>query len=233
MQKCLTITCFILILSCVSVVSTVIADESASKEGTPQPPGGYVIIEEGSWNLLADEPDRHIGLARESFLMTDAKTASMELRKAAVHVRIAASHATERAKKNLVYSEHELERMARRIENGTLKSVDEFDLATARALHAMADYQYIKAADAWRKREAQLSGQYLRAAANNLERAAARTDSRMRAASAEVARESRLISTKMIDGAKIAVDDVGAGIEKMGREIEHLGKRVAPVSGDK
>jgi hypothetical protein len=192
-----------------------------------------MLIEEEHWNLMSDEPDRHIGQAREAFLMTDAKTAARELRKAAVHLRIAANHAAERVKKNLVYSEHEFERLARRIEQGTLHSVDEFDLATARALHAMADYQYFKAAEAWRKREARLSGQYLRSATDNLERIASKTDARMRATTAEVARESRQISAKLMDGSKVVADDVAEGIERVGREIEHVGARFSPVSGDK
>jgi len=55
----------------------------------------------------------------------------------------------------------------------------------------------------------------------------------MRAATAEVARESRVISNRLLEGTKIAVEDVGVGIERVGHQIEHVGARFAPVSGDK
>ncbi len=165
--------------------------------------------------------------------MQDARAAAAELRKAAVHVKIAAGHATERGKTALLHSEHELEHTARRLEEGTVKSVEELDFATARALHALSDYQYIKAAEAWRKRETHQAGQYMRAAANNLERAAARTDATMSAATAEVVKDSRLISGKLVEGTGFVIDEVGAGIEAIGHQLERVGTRVLPRTANK
>ena len=199
----------------------------------PEAPVGFVLIEEDRWHQMADEPDRHIGRAREAFLMADAKTAAAEIRKAAVHIRIATGHAAERGKRGLIHSEHELENLAKRIETGTVKSVEELDVTTSKALHALADLPYIKAADAWRKREARVSGQYLRAAVDNLEHAAARSDARMRAATAEIAKNSRLISSKLIEGTGYVVDEVGAGFEAVGHEIERVGSRISPAKPTK
>ena len=219
-------------LACLSQatgISIAFGQEKDSKPTAPEAPVGFVLVEEDQWHVMADEPDRHISRAREAFLMADAKTAAAELRKVAVHLRIASAHASERVKRGLIHSEHELTQLARHIESGAVKSVDEVDAATARALHALADYQYVRAAEAWRKKETRVSGQYLRAAADNLERATARTDTRMRAATAEIAKDTRLISSKLIAGTGYVIDEIGAGFETVGHEIERVGARVAPA----
>ena len=79
------ITLFALALIQVRVVLVAKGQEKVPRAAMPQPPAGYVLVEEDQWHKLADEPDRHIGRAREAFLMMDARTAAAELRKAAVH----------------------------------------------------------------------------------------------------------------------------------------------------
>lgn len=202
---------------------------SADPPAATQAPAGFVLVEEDQWFRLADEPDRHLGRAREAFLMTDARDAALELRKAAVHLRMAGSHAAERSKAGLIRSEHELEHLARRVEAGTVKSVEELDLASARALHALSDYQYVKAAEAWRKHEAHVAGEYLRASANNLDRAAARTGDTLKKATQVVVKDSRVISGKLIEGTGFVIDEVGAGFEAVGEQIQRVGERVVPA----
>ena len=214
----------------VSLTSVTIAEAQTSTPQGPRPhvPTGYLLIEEEQWDMLSDEPSRHLSRARDAFLIMDARTAAAEMRKAAVHVRVAAEHALDRSKRSLTHSEHELEQTAHRIETGMVKSVEDLDLVTARALHALANDQYAKASDAWRKRELKRSGQFLRSATNNLERAAARTDATMRAATAEVAKDSRVISGKLIEGTGFVMDEIGAGLETVGHQIEKVGSRVLP-----
>ncbi len=226
-----TITWLALALIPVGVALVAKAQENVPPPAAP--PAGYVLVEEDQWHQLADEPDRHLGRAREAFLMMDARTAAAEFRKAAVHVRIAIGHAAERGKNALRRSAHELEHIARRIEEGTVSSVEELDFASARALHALSDYQYAKAAEAWKKRETRLAGQYLRAAANNLEHAATRTDAMMKAATAKVAKDSRLIAGKLIEGTGFVIDEVGAGIETIGHELVRVGAIVIPLTPPK
>jgi hypothetical protein len=195
---------------------------------TEAAPPGYVMIEEDRWFLMADEPGNHVGRAREAFVMMDARKAASELRKAALQIRMAASGAGETAKRNLIRSEHELQKAAQKIEEGTLASVDELDVITARALHTLSSYQYVKAEQAWQKKKVQQAGHYLRASADNIERAAAKTESRFRAATSEVARESRVLSGSLIEGTGYVVDEVGAGLERIGHQIERVGAKVMP-----
>ena len=227
------ISLFALALIPAGVVLVAKAQESVPRAAAPHAPAGYILVEEDQWHKLSDEPDRHIGRAREAFVMMDARTAAAELRKAAVHVRIASGHAAERGKHALLRSELELEHTARRIEEGAIKSVEEIDFVAARALHALSDYQYAQAAEAWRKREARLAGQYLHAASNNLERAATRTDATMRAATAEVVKDSRLMSGKLMEGTGFVIDEVGAGIEAIGHQLERVGSRLIPRPSSK
>jgi hypothetical protein len=210
------------------------ADEKATPAHPPQAPKGYVLVDEETWHKLADEPDRHLERARAAFLKSEFRTATTEIRKAGVHLRIAASHAGAVTKLELTQAEHALEHLAHRVETGAVKSVDELDIITARALHSLADDQYRKAADAWRHHEQHVAGQYLRSAAHNLERATERTGGMLREATAEVSHNSRVLATRLIEGAEFARDEVGAGFEAFGRQIERVGKTVAPqVTGSR
>jgi hypothetical protein len=218
----------VLAFSPLGLVSAVLADQPTPNADGPRAPKGYVLVEEHQWHKLADDPHRYFERARESFLKHDLKSTAADIRKAGVHLRVAAAHATARAKVELTQSEHALEQLAQRVETGSVRTVEELDVITSRALHSLADYQYVRAADAWRHREERLAGQYLRAATYNLENAAARTGDTLRNATAEVARDSRLMSGRLIEGTGFVVDEVGAGFEAFGRQIERVGKIVAP-----
>lgn len=192
----------------------------------PQIPKGYILIQEDQWDLLADEPGRHLSRARDAFLMSDARLAAAELRKAVLHVKVAADNAAERSKRALVQSERELEQTARRIEAGSLQSVEQLDLATSRALHALANDQYFKATRAWRRREFRQAGQYLQSTANNLECAAAQFDTGMRQATTVVVHDSRAAAGKLVEGTGFVMDEMGKEFESIGTAIERLGHRV-------
>jgi hypothetical protein len=211
-------------IPCLGIASA-FAQQNDLPAARPHAPIGFILVEE-QWDMLSDEPGRHIGRARDAYLMMDARNAAAELRKTAVHVRVAAEHASERTKNALVRSERELEQMSRQVEAGTYRSMEEFDFATARALHALANDQYVKSASAWRKRELKQSGRYLKAAADNLERAAARADTATKQTAAVVVKDSRLVSGKLIEGTGFAMDEVGSSLESMGHAIERLGTRV-------
>lgn len=207
------------------VGSSLLAQQPVPQANSPKAPIGYILIDEEQWNSLADEPGRHIGRARDAYLMMDARDAAIELRKAAVHVRVAAEHATERTNRALVKSEHELEHVARQAEAGTFKSMEEFDAITTRALHALANDQYVKASEAWRKRELRMAGLYLRASADNMERAAARAEASVRQSTATLAKDTRRISGKLVEGTGFVIDEVGSGFEAVGGAIERFGLR--------
>ena len=107
----------------VLIASTASAQSAPIDTLTPQDPVKFSLFEEENWYLLADEPGLHIARAREAFVLKDLHAAAIQLRKAAVHLRIAANDGTVRTKRGLKHAQHELEKTADRIEAGTLKSV--------------------------------------------------------------------------------------------------------------
>ncbi len=221
---------FVFAVISASVPSGANAESNGPNQPSGKSPAGFIMVEEDAWNKLADEPDLHMQRAREAYVMMDARTAAAEIRKAAVYLRISAGHAADRTKEALVRSEHEMEHLARQLESGAVRSVEEIDHASSRALHSLSDYQYVKAADAWRRRETRQSGQYLRAAADNLERSAVRTTATLRAATAEVTKDTRMISGRLVEGTGFVIDEVGNGLESFGHQIERVGKGLAPVT---
>lgn len=228
MWKAPTLKSLFLILIPLGLMPSARGDDAAPNATGPQPPKGYVLVEEHQWNKLADDPHHYFERAREFFGKADLKASASEVRKAAVHLRVAAAHAAGRTRAELTQSEHDLEHLARRIETGTVKTVAELDVVTSRALHSLADYQYVRAAEAWRHREERAAGQYLRSASNNLEYATARTGDVLRDTTSNVTRGTRLLSGRLIEGTGFVVDEVGAGFEAYGQQIERVGKFVAP-----
>ena len=55
----------------------------------------------------------------------------------------------------------------------------------------------------------------------------------MRAATAEVVKDSRLMSGKLMEGTGFVIDEVGAGIEAIGHQLERVGSRLIPRPSSK
>lgn len=216
---------FVAIACGVFAVRAAFAGQNVQENSAPIP-RGHILVEEELWTNLSQEPERHMGSAREAFLMVDARTASAELRKAATHLRISAGTAAQDSKRGLLNSAHELENLAQRIERGTVKSVDELDLAFARTLQTLARHHYVQATRAWEAQEARCAGQHIRAAADNLEWAAIRAGHTTQAATREAIKDSRILSGKLIEGTGFVMDEVGLGFEKLAKQVEHVGKRI-------
>lgn len=210
--------------------STASAQQNSDESAKPNGPVVFSWPEEENMYLLAEEANHHMQRAREALLTMDAETAAIQLRKAAVHVGIAAADSFDHTKRALKRGQRDLEKAADQIEQGTLRTAEDFDLAVARAMHALSEYHYLKASAAWEKKQVRQAGHYLRAAADNMEHATAKAEHRMKAATAQIARESREISRRLIKGTGYAIDDVGTGLEKLGQQIERVGSNVTHTS---
>ncbi len=216
------------VLAGVVVFATGLARAADPVEPVPAPPAGHFIVQEELWSDLADEPGQHLERAREAYLKVDAADASVELRKAATHLRISAAQAAASGKRTLIFSAVELEMLAQRVEAGTVNSVGEMDAAIARALHALAHHHCVLAEKSWVQRETRCAGKQMRAAADNLERAAARTGRALQSATREVAKDVRVISGKLVEGTGFVVDEVGKGFTSLGKQVETVGKGIEP-----
>lgn len=190
---------------------------------SPKAPAGYLLVDEEMWSELRDEAGRHLDRARESFLNGHTRSAAQEFRKAAIMMKIDASHEQAPVDTALLKSAHELDRLTERLRNGqSTDTIDDIDFISSRALDVLAQHEHAKAATAWRLHYPHRSGLYLRAAADNLERAMLRAPGELSTAAANAIRSARHLSGKLIDGTASATDEAGRGIEALGHQIQRF-----------
>ncbi|TSA11209.1 MAG: hypothetical protein D4R73_04150 [Deltaproteobacteria bacterium] len=180
--------------------------------------------------MKAGKPESQFQKAHESFLKKDFKAAASEIRKGAAFLKTEAGHATEDGKKVLMASVHELEKLAGDVEKGTVTSAKDLKDVFARAYHALANNYYLKASEDWAKKEAKDTGQALKAAAVQLEHAMAWSGHKVETGAAEVIKGAHVVAGKLIKGAGWVPEEVGNGIELVGKEVEKFGTYIQPRS---
>jgi hypothetical protein len=205
------------------------ASEPPSSTVTPEPSPGSFFIHEDHWDTMADEPSQQLGMARQSFLTVDLGAAAKRLRKAAANLRITSNQADEATKPQLNHSADELDSLAHRVESGKVKSVEEIDQPSARALQRLSRHHYLMAQRLWLQKQRARTGRQLRAAADNLEHAARLSGQEVQAATQTTVKDARLISGKMVEGVGYGVDEVGMGLESLGKQVESVGNRMEPI----
>jgi hypothetical protein len=215
-----------ILLACNAI--TIFAADPEAESNAPAAPSGHFLVHEELWSDLSDEPGEHMDRARNAFLAVDVREAAAQIRKSATYLRITAAQAVDGSKRALLRSAHELEGLAHRVEAGTVKSVGELDAAFARALHSLSHHHTLLAERAWIARQNELAGKQLRAAADNLEKAAARTGHALQTATVAVAKETRLVAGKLLEGTGFVVDEIGKGFAKFGKQVEEVGKGIEP-----
>ena len=114
--------------------------------------------------------------------------------------------------------------MARRIETRMVDSVEEVDRLSARALHRLAQHHYLNAQRSGIAGNSRAPADNA-PAADNLERAAVLSRQNMKTATQD-AKETRIVSGKLIKGAGYDVDEVGRGFESLGKQVEAIGNGI-------
>ncbi len=227
MSSRLLLICLTLTLTTSALLTTARANPKLPPLLVPPAPAGYLLVDEDMWSQLMDEAGRHLDRARDAFVHGHHRTTALEFHKAAIMMKIDAAHGKDRADSALLTSAHELDHLAQRILNGkSTDTIDDIDAASSRALTALAAHEQTKAVQAWKQDQPRRSGRYLRAAADNLERAAFRARVAMNTATADAIRNSRVLSTKLIDNTGYAIDEVGKGMDAMGHQVERLGQAI-------
>ena len=178
---------------------------------------------------LPDETSQQLGMARQSFLIVDLGAAAKQLRKAAANLRNTSSQADDATKRRLNDSAEELESLAHRVENGTVKSAHELDQPLARALQRLSRHHYLMAQRSWLHKQRERTGKQLRAAADNLEHAARLSGHEVHAATQLVVTDVRSISSKLVEGVGYGVDEVGKTFESLGKQVESVGNGMEPT----
>jgi hypothetical protein len=167
-----------------------------------------------------------LGSARGLFLEVDALKAGAQIRKAAEELRGIATTAADETSEELHLAAHELDRLAKRIEQKSVRSVQELDATFTRTFHLLARHHIEKAKQSWFDREHRPAGQRLRAATDSFENALKASGDRANDAAVETIKESRVVSGKLVEGSGYAVDEVGHAFEGLGKQITGLGERI-------
>jgi hypothetical protein len=99
---------------------------------------------------------------------------------------------------------------------------------SAGVIHSLSHHHCVLAERSWMAKQNARAGKQLRAAADNLDKAAARTGHALRTATVAVAKETRLVARKLVEGTGFVVDEVGKGFANFGKQIEDVGKGIEP-----
>lgn len=193
----------------------------------PPPVSDGALMDQAS-PYIADQPDIHFQKARENFVKRSTRESAEEIRTGAAYVKLEAVRAQGDTKRALIKSGQELDDLADRVERGTVTSVSELDVEFARTDHALASHHYIKASEAWSRKETKRTGYEMRASANHLEHSASWVGHKTKKGTITVIRDTKTTGEKLIHGTGTVTSDVGKGINNLGKEIQEVGKKTGP-----
>jgi len=205
------------------------AQAAEATKPAPEAPEGYVIVEEDILTAFVDSPGEHFHKAREKFLEKDYKAAAEEIRKGVAFLRLQAARASTEGKKGLIDSIAELEKLANDVGKGTVTSAKTLDHAFAKAHYALAKHHYLKAMEYKAKGSSSKLGHALKAAAIHLEQGFAWSGQKLEVATVAVIKDTGLVAGKLIEGGGWIGKEAGDIIDKIGGEIEKLGKMLEPA----
>jgi len=195
---------------------------------TPKAPEGYVVVKDEVLDAFVESPGEHFHKARQSFLKKNYKAAAEEIRKSVAFMKLEEARADAEGKKLLTASIDELEKLAKDVEQGSVTSAATLNQAFARAHHALAKHHYLRAMEFKTKEAGVQFGHALKASAIHLEHGFAWAGHEMDAATVAVVKDAGLVAGKLIEGGGWIGKEAGDIIEKIGVEIEKLGKMLEP-----
>ncbi len=205
------------------VLTTAALDKTLNKAARADLERRWLVTDVAGWYPVADEPQRHFGAAAEAFAKKDYKAAATEVRKAASYLRLESARATGDAKKGLDAADSELEKTARELDKGAIKSQKELDQRFANADHALALAHRVKAAESWARKDYETAGYELKAAAHGLESGAVWAGDEAKSATTAGVADARAVGDKLASGGVWAKDEVAKGFDSLGNAINKLG----------
>ena len=190
-------------------------------------PDGYVLVEEDVIITFADEPKQNFRSAVAEFLNRELRASATEIRKASAYLKLEAGRAADDAKKALLDSVQELDKLADAVQKGAVTDLKEMQNVFARAEHALARHHYLKAVELRAKNDARKTGRELQAAADYIDSGQVWLTQKMHEGAADVVNEARRVAAKMVYGSGAAADEVGKSFEGLSKELDKFGSSVA------
>jgi hypothetical protein len=175
---------------------------------------------------FVDEPSHHFGLAHEHFLKKDYAKSAAEIRKGAGFVKLEMARSTDEGRKALADAAIRLEKLAESIESGSVNSVDEINAALAYAEQALAFHHELKAEKSWRSNDYVGAGHDLKAASISFKNSLKYTGVKVEAETDAAIKDANEIGQKLVEGARLADERIGAAMEMLGNKIDEAGKKL-------
>ena len=172
-------------------------------------------------------PEKHFKAANKDFIEKDYKSAATEIRKSSKYLHHEAERASGDVKQALNESARDLDKLADKIENKTVKDVKSLHVEFSRANYALALDHHLKAYDAWVRKEYTNAGYEIKAAAGSIKNSAMWADRRLDKDASGSVSSSIAMGNKIISGAadwtRDQVSDVFRGL---GSALDDLGKKI-------
>jgi hypothetical protein len=177
--------------------------------------------------IIPHEPGKSFHEARQNFLAEEAKLAAEDIRKGAAFLRLEATREIQEENRALLASAEELEKLAQKVENGTVDSTKDLDEAFARAHEALAGSYISKASQAWAKKDTAQAGQYLKAAIFHLNNALAWSGRTLEASSRAAIKKARRVAENLIAGVEQDADEVHQALDAVKKERKKLNEALS------
>lgn len=175
---------------------------------------------------FVDEPSHHFGLAHERFLKKDYAQSAAEIRKGAAFVKLEMARSTEEGEKALADAALRLEKLAGKVESGSVNSVDEINTVLARAEQELALHHELKAEKSWQANNYPGAGQDLKAASINLKNSLKYTGEKIEAETEAAIKDADNIGQKLLEGARLEDERIGAAMDMLGDKIDEAGTKL-------
>lgn len=166
----------------------------------------------------------NLAASREAFLSNENFTASSDLVQAAAKMRQEAEKSAADAKKKLIASSEELDKLAEGVRTEKIKDGKKFDAILARAHYALAKNHYLMAREAWAKKDSHQASKDLEDTASNIEKSIALAGQQGAEAGTKALTLALTISNKLQEATGATEAEVNKGLADLDRELEKLGK---------
>ena len=131
----------------------------------------YDMLDDAGVYALVQDVDHHFSEAKDDFENHKYKAAANDIRNSTIFLKLAASRGIGNEKKAVQDSVGDLMKLADKVENGTVKSRKTLDDAFAHAQLALAMNSWIKASEAWNKKDYEAVDRALEASRKHLKHA--------------------------------------------------------------
>jgi hypothetical protein len=209
---------FLLFPICISGAANSKLEPDAALVETAEDEEGNIWSE--VWYLFIDEPDYHFNNARNAFVENKLAESARSIRKGAAYIRLEGTRTEGKTREAISKAARKLESLARKVEEGKTKSVEELDYVFAKTCKVMARHYQDQAKAAYSADEKKKAGYGLKAAASYVERAAKWSGKKVETGARAVVEGAKSAGEKLIKRREPVPREVEKSIDEMETEVQ-------------